>query len=107
MANLIATMRPSSTTVVVVEPEFQVAGNYEPLDDYMVAIANIFEKRSPNIKIVSGFAEWANTETYTRYNEIGAAAHYSGTQVLFSCINQTQSQYLNAVERIISNAAQM
>ena len=103
MANTIASLRSNSTTVVVVEPEFQVAGNYEPLDDYMVAIANIF-KAKPNIKIVSGFAEWANPTTYTTYEEIGAAAHYTGTQVLFSCIQQTQAQYLNAVERVIANA---
>jgi hypothetical protein len=104
LADLVArVMGPGSTAVVIVEPEFNKNGieTYEPFDGYLADHAQFFHAR--NQQVVITFGNWGQSE-WTRFDRAVAAADYLGTQVLYSSVRESSTEYLSGAQRLIDGA---
>ena len=109
LATLIENMQGSNRTVVSLELEFHQGptasgSTAENMDGYLERQANFFRAKT-NIKTALGFGEWASNSTYDIYNRAQAASDYAGTQILWSCYQQTRAKYLSGPSRVRDNAA--
>jgi hypothetical protein len=104
LADLIArVMGPGSTAIVVVEPEFNKDGieTHEAFDRYLADHAQIFHARGQ--QVVLSFGNWGQSE-WTRFDRAAAAADYLGTQILYSSMRQSSTEYLFGAQRLIDGA---
>jgi hypothetical protein len=109
LRDLILSQWGTAPAIVTLELEFHqgaTAGGTtaENMDGYLANQAAIFHSGNTSIKTVLGFGEWASPTTYNIYDRAAAAADYEGTQILFSCINQTKTEYLNGPQRSLDNS---
>ncbi len=87
--------------IVVIETEFNKGGieNYEPFDQYLADVENIFHQKG-NIKVVLGFGNWG-AQQWHRFDRAAAEADLVGTQLLQSSVRD-KSTYLNAVDTVVA-----
>lgn len=109
LADEIHRYRAGRKTVVTLELEFHKSGldAYEPLDGYLENQARLLKKYPGEVTVVLGWGEWATDTTYAAYDRAQAAAEWTGTQILYSCIRQDLTKYRSAVSDVIANAGRL